>query len=85
VYRAKVQYLLRNHRERLLSAAPSVFSLVMRLACKIQSEVIEANVLYRSYWVGNPATGFWVNSPIWAFYLRLACRAVTGMLADLSV
>ena len=49
MYRAKVQYLLRNHRERLLSAAPSVFSLVMRLACKIQSEVIEANVLYRSY------------------------------------
>jgi hypothetical protein len=36
-------------------------------------------------WVGNPATGFWVNLPIWAFYLRLACRAVTGMLADLSV
>jgi hypothetical protein len=36
-------------------------------------------------WVGNPATGFWVNSPIWAFYLRLACRAVTGMLADPSV
>ena len=45
---AKFSVLLRNHRARLLPAAPTVFSSMMPPVRTSESGIIEANVLYHS-------------------------------------
>src|SRR5271165_7158999 len=78
--KARLSMLLRNHRERLLSAALTVFSSMMPSACTPQSRVIEANVpLSFTTWVGKPATGFWVSCRRWRpFAERRAKPACCG-------